>query len=244
MGELSLFSKQVKKAFKLFGLDLIRYRPTSHPEAKKAAQIQDRAINVVLDVGANTGQYAEHLREIGYQGKILSFEPLKEAFKTLEKKASTDPVWKVYNFALGSEESKLDIHVAESSASSSLFDATENLISLHPTSRVVEKDTVQVKCLDSLFEELCPDGSNVFLKIDTQGYEKEVLFGAQGSLNRIEMIQVEMSFVPLYEGQTLFEELYRWLCEHGYRLSCFEGAWWDPKTGDMMQVDGVFQREK
>ncbi len=244
MGELSLFSRQVKKVFKRFGLDLVRYRPSSHPEAKRAAQIRDRAINVVLDVGANTGQYAKHLREMGYRGKILSFEPLAEAFKLLEKASASDPSWEVYNFALGSEESESEIHVAESSPSSSLLVTNEKLVSMHPTSRIVEKEIVQVKRLDCLFEDMCPAGSNVFLKIDTQGYEEEVLLGARDSLPRIDMIQVEMSFVPLYKGQTLFEELYRWICKHGYRLSCFEGAWWDQKTGDLMQVDGIFQRVK
>jgi FkbM family methyltransferase len=233
-----------KRLFKSCGLDIGRYSPASHPEAKWLRQMKDRGINVVLDVGANTGQYASYLRELGYKGLICSFEPLGTAFGELERAASRDASWKAFNYALGSQEGEVEMRVAESSPSSSLLEATDDLLSIHPAAGTLKSEAVVVKPLDSLFRELCPESAKVLLKIDTQGYEMEVLLGSQKSLPAIEMIQVEMSFHPLYKGQPLFDELYSWICGQGFHLSCLYDDWWDPKTGDLMQVDGVFHRPR
>ena len=219
-----------------------RWRAASHPLAKRQRQLQDFHIDLLLDVGANAGQYVRNIRDLGYTGRIVSFEPLSAAFELLRENADRDPAWDIRNFALGSAEEKLEIHIAENSWSSSLLNVNDNHVSAMPSARSVGSETIEVKTLDSAYEGIDQGEQNILLKIDTQGYEKRVLEGGLKTLERVKLMQLEMSFVPLYDGQPLFAEMYDWICEHGFQLATLEEGWWDPNTGTLMQIDGVFQR--
>ncbi len=242
MSGRSFVKQQAKNALRAIGFDLIRYQTSSHPLAKRAEQMRKRKINRVLDVGANTGQYDSDLRDLKYSGSVVSFEPLSVAFATLAKNAARDPLWSVHNYALGEEESEQEIFIAENTWSSSLLNVTDIHVAATSSSRSVDHETIQVKPLDSIFNDVCDVADKILLKIDTQGYEKHVLLGARESLPSIDMIQIELSFASLYDGQPLFTEMYQWLCEHSFQLACFEEPWWDNQTGQLMQIDGVFQR--
>jgi hypothetical protein len=80
------------------------------------------------------------------------------------------------------------------------------------------------------------------MKIDTQGYESRVLQGAQGSLARIDTVQMELSLVPLYEGELLFQEMWELLRAKGYTLVAIESGFSAPASGQLLQVDGIFHR--
>ncbi|TWU28092.1 FkbM family methyltransferase [Bythopirellula polymerisocia] len=232
----------VKKRMQGIGIDLARYQASSHPVAKRAQQLRDHSIDCVLDVGANTGQYARNLRDLGYRGRIVSFEPMLKAYGTLIKNAASDRNWETLNIALGESSGEMTIKIAENSWSSSLLDVKDSHISAMSSARCVGSETIEVKRLDDVLGGICKPGENIFLKIDTQGFEKQVLEGAQQSLPKIDMLQIEMSFVELYENQALFVEMYELVCKQGFQLTCLEDLWWDQNTGQLMQVDGVFQR--
>lgn len=82
------------------------------------------------------------------------------------------------------------------------------------------------------------------MKIDTQGFEKDVLAGGTQSLLQIDAIQIEMSLVPLYDGQALFDELYEYLFDRDYRMVSIEPGFEDSESGQLLQIDGIFKRRK
>jgi len=228
---------------KAAGYDIVRFTPEFHPLARRKKILASFNIDTMLDIGANTGQYALQLRkEIGYVNKIISFEPLSAAFDVLKTNAKSDPNWQVFNFALGDTEEKKEINIAENSYSSSMLDMLPSHLESAPTSRYIGKETITVKKLDYLFSDICKQNANVYMKIDTQGFEYKVLNGAEKSLSQIDIIQIEMSLVPLYQGEILFDEMLNLMNEKGYNLIAIEPGFANPETGQLLQVDGIFRR--
>ena len=235
--------RSIRKLLWKLGYDITKFRPASHPMARRKQLLESYAIDTVLDIGANTGQFARQLRDyLGYAGRILSFEPLSTAFRALKAGAEGDPAWQVFNFALGDAAEKREINVAGNSYSSSLLGMLPAHLQSAPDSRTVGKETIEIRTLDSLFGELCKAARNLYMKIDTQGYESKVLKGAENSLARIDTVQVEMSLVPLYEGELLLNEMCALLSGRGYTLVALENGFSDPASGQLLQVDGIFHR--
>src|SRR5262245_257178 len=220
---------ELRKRLWSVGYDLSRFDPASHPIARRRQLLMQLRIDVVLDVGANVGQWAGELRdEVGFEGGIRSFEPMRAAFERLENRAAGDADWQVFNFGFGDESGERVIHVSANSYSSSLLEMLPAHEQAAPESKVVGHETVTVKTLDEVFEDVCSPADRVFLKIDTQGYEGRVLHGAQRSLARIDAVQLEMPLVPLYEGELAFVELVRLLQDAGYELVALEQGFNDP----------------
>jgi FkbM family methyltransferase len=232
---------QIRRLLWKFGYDITR----SHPIARAQQLLRSYAIDTVLDIGANSGQFAEYLRkDLGYTKRILSFEPLSSAFSLLKAKTDNDPYWDAFNIALGDTEGPSEIYIARNSYSSSLLDMLPSHLRSAPNSGYTGKETVEVKKLDSIFENLCDVNSTVYMKIDTQGFESKVLKGAQNALQRIHTVQMEMSLVPLYKGEMLFDELYSLMNEYGYSLVAIMPGFADINSGQLLQVDGIFHRFK
>jgi FkbM family methyltransferase len=231
-----------KRLLRKLGFDVTRYQPRTHALAKKSDLRRKLGIDLVLDVGANIGQFAEELRRDDYRGRIVSFEPLSAAFATLQDRAQRDPDWDALNIALGSSEGVQTIHVTEANWSSSLLPVSQLSVEAHPTTKIVASESIQVRRLDSVLPELQADGRKIWLKIDAQGFELEVLRGGVEALTQVSMLQLEMSFVHLYEGQPLFDEVYHWALSQGFRLGSLEGISWHPQNGELLWLDGVFHR--
>lgn len=232
-----------KKVLRKIGYDITRFSPQISPLARKKRLIESFAINVTLDVGANTGQFAKKLRnDIGFSGKIVSFEPLSSAFELLKRNASRDPEWEVINCALGDTEEKKKINIAGNSYSSSLLNMLPAHMDFAPESEYIGQELIEIRTLDSIIDNVCSREDNIFLKIDTQGFEGKVIRGGGASLDRIATIQLEMSLIPLYEGELLFNGLYDLLYDKGYSLVSIEPGFLDSKTGQLLQVDGIFHR--
>lgn len=232
----------LKRLIRRGGYDVSRYQPRTHAVAKKFDLMRRLGVDLVLDVGANTGQFAGELREQGYQGRIISFEPIPSVYRELERNAAADPLWTTKNYALGNEDGGQTIHVSQKSWSSSLLEVTAASTSAFPDSRAVSTETISVRRLDSVFHELDADGAKIWLKVDTQGYEMRVLEGAVNSLGRVAMLQLELAFVPMYEGQALFHDVYHWVVARGFRLGSMECLNWNPESGELLWLDGVFHR--
>ena len=233
----------VRKALRKFGVDLVRYSYMSHPTARKMHFMNETGITLVWDVGANEGQYAHELRLAGYDGKIISFEPLSEAYAKLDESAKNDVNWSTCNFAMGDEDGLVDINVSGNSLSSSFL----NMLSKHsdaaPESKYCDKEQVVVKRVDSIINDISSEQDRVYMKIDAQGFERNVINGAMGSFDRIEMIQVETALVPLYDGETLFFEMNNFLYECGYCLVSIDPpAFSDPVSGEVLQIDATYRK--
>lgn len=233
---------EMRKLLWKLGYDFSRFAPVSHPIARRKSLFRFYDINTVLDIGANSGQFGRELRkEIGFNERILSFEPLSTAFVLLKEHARHDPRWEAFNFAIGDTNEKKEINIAGNSYSSSLLDMLPAHLQSAPESKYVGRETIEIRTLDSIFEGLKAAG-NVYMKIDTQGFESKVLKGAGKSLPSIGTVQLEMSLVPLYDGELQFVEMCSLMERKGYNLVALENGFTDDASGQLLQVDGIFRR--
>lgn len=223
------------------GLELQDYAPQLLDEERRRVRILDRGnVDLVIDVGAAGGRFGMELREAGYHGSIVSLEPLSGAFSRLEKVCAGDPNWRCMQVALGAADGNAEINVAANSDSSSLLEMADRHAETEPDSAYVGTEQIEVRTLDSLWEELAADATHPFLKLDVQGYELEVLKGAKESLPRLSGIQAELSLVPLYEGGPLWREVIDQIEGSGFELRSLETGFYDRRTGEVLQLDGTF----
>ena len=221
---------------------MVRYALRTHPLARRKKLLESSRIDVVLDVGANKGQYAQELRATGYKGRIVSFEPLSSAYRQLSENAKGDDKWDTMNFALGATNGTTEINVSANSVSSSILEMLPSHLKAAPSSKYVAKEKIAIKTLDSNFHDFCSESNNVLLKIDTQGFEQYVLEGAEEFLQFVEIIEIEMSLVPLYQGNVLFFDMCDILYRKGFCIFSIEPGFSDNKTGQLLEVDGIFYR--
>ncbi|RZI96476.1 MAG: FkbM family methyltransferase [Microbacterium sp.] len=204
-----------------------------------ARTLDSRGIDAVIDVGANVGQFASLLRSAGYTGRIVGYEPLNGAFSTLSRRAAKDAAWSVHHAAVGAEPGTTRINVSANSFSSSIRPMTDKHRTAAPGSDYVATETVTVTTVAQVVADHGLDPARTLLKIDTQGFEDEVLRGAGGLVGRFAAVQLELSFVELYAGQRLHDELVRDMTTAGYRIQQLEPGFSD-QTGRLLQVDGLF----
>lgn len=211
------------------GLDSLRSKLfAAHPNA------------VALDVGANTGQYAERLRDYGFAGQIHSYEPGQAAFTILSGRARHDPRWEPHQLALSDFEGTTELLLSANSVSSSLLEVAEAHVAADPRSRIVDREEVPVSTLDTQASSLL--GTPLFLKLDVQGAEQKVIAGGEQTLSHCVGVQVELSFAPLYHDQANWLELSRTLQDRGFLLRYIEPGFESP-AGLCLQAEGLFIRQ-
>ena len=234
--------KIVKIIARKMGLAISRY-PT--PEERRLGKIFEVfQIDLLLDVGANTGQYVQYVRDLGYKNQVISFEPVSVSFQELNRKASLDPLWQVHQRALGSKAGSNAINISANSFSSSLLEILPSHLNAAPQSKVIDKEMITIETLDHFLEGMSNLSKRIFLKIDTQGYELEVLKGAEKILPEIICVQIELSLIPLYKTETMYDELLTFFKEKGFELYTLEPGFFDEQTGRLLQMDGVFVNKK
>lgn len=207
-------------------------------------------INLVLDVGANTGQFVHQCRAAGYQGEILSFEPSAAAHAALLQSAASDPQWTVADrVALGATTGEVEINIAANSYSSSILPMLDSHLAAAPNSAYLQKEKVPLRRLDDLLAHHLADhptttapSHHIFLKLDVQGYESQVLAGAAQLLHHTLAVQLEMSLLPLYDGETLMPQMHAAMTAKGFDLWDLEPSFRDPATGRLLQIDAIFTR--
>jgi len=201
-------------------------------------------ITLVLDVGANVGQYATALRGSGYRGRIVSFEPVTASHGALVKRAAADSDWTVADrMALGDAERTATIHVSNRSDMSSLLPIAEETLAALPKSFTVGEETVPQHRLDSVFDRYARADDRIFLKLDTQGSEFAALRGAESVLPRVHGVQAELSLIPNYAGETLYLEILQFLEGRGFRTHLILPGYYSGRHGRQFQLDAVLFRE-
>jgi len=225
------------------GVDYRRYNACNFACLRRARNLSTLGIRKVFDVGAHDGGYGRELREHGYAGAILSFEPLTAPYQRLANIALLDGNWCANPIALGNSSCEGSINVSCHPSSSSLLGMTGAHEKANPGSQYQGQETVRIERLDSYVMANDIKGSPAWLKVDVQGYEKNVLEGAGSLLREFAGIELELSLVPLYEGAPLVEEMILYLRQQGFAPTSFEDVFVDPDTAKVLQVNGIFLRD-
>ena len=148
------------------------------------------------------------------------------------------------NIALGNSNHETVINVANNLSSSSILSMKDAHKEADPSVLYSGSEKIQVFTLDNVWDKYFNNFKpNYYLKIDTQGFERDVLFGAEKSLSKITGIQLEMSLVELYEGEWLFDQMLQFLSDKGFILHSVEPQFYNTKSGHLLQLDGIFYRK-
>ena len=189
---------------------------------------------VIFDIGANVGQSVDRFRTFSKTAKIHSFEPNPVVFEKLKKKQTNDKNLECYNVGIGSEIGNLKFNIQPDSGASSFYkmnidgDAfklsntleakkNHNLTTLKQNINFNTEIDVTVKTLDSIFKDNIPDRVDL-IKIDTQGYEEEVLLGASNILKKTLIVEAEVIFSDAYNKSASLKGIESILEKHGFIL--------------------------
>lgn len=218
--------------------------PTQDSESNRLVSLLSaHGITHILDAGANIGQYATRLRRAGYVGRITSFEPGSAAHSQLSAAAAADPLWNVApRLALGAQPGAGTLHVSNRTDMNSLLPVADATLKALPKSFETGQETVEIARLDALFDRFVGPDEKVFLKLDTQGSEMSILDGARGIVDRLTGMQLELSLLPLYEGETTYLELLRRLEADGFEAYWFLPGYFSKRIGRQLQMDGILFR--
>lgn len=224
--------RNTRAAVRHMGYDISSYTSSFEQLQRRLLSAE---VDLVVDVGANVGQYAQRLRHLGYAGKIVSFEPIQAAFEELQRACGSDPLWDAHRFALAAAPGAADINVSRNVVSSSLLQVAPAHTQATSGAETARVERVQLSTLDEQLR--ADDSTRLWLKLDVQGFEAEVLAGSAQTLTRAVAVQLEVSFDLLYEGQASWTDLYRSLDELGFSLRHIEPGYADGSTGFLQQAD-------
>lgn len=201
------------------------------------SQIEKSGVELVLDVGANLGQFAKDLMLSGYVNQIHSFEPVKSQYEFLRKSALKNNRWKTYNFAFGDQNAEEKMFVSHNSGlSSSFLRMNYNHYNNFPSAKITRSETVQIRTLYEYVDATGLEPQTTLLKLDVQGFESKVLVGCQDYLKHFALCFLEVSLIPLYDGELTFLEVLDFLVANGQELiDVRRGV--QAKNGDLLQLD-------
>lgn len=180
-------------------------------------------VDCVFDVGGNLGQYHDLLRQdVGFEGWILSFEPVAKYVKILQGKSVSDVKWRIFDFALGSTDDVTPINVTKSPGLNSFLEPRTDVVQdFWSADEVIGIEEVRIRVLDGIFQSLRDEFgfSSPYLKLDTQGFDLEVLKGTVQSLPIFRALQTEASIKPLYQEMPDYRDVIVHLAGAGFELS-------------------------
>ncbi len=234
----------IKSLFRSVGLDLVKHPYTDITSSLDYLKLlNNHKVDMVLDVGANVGQYASDLFKIGYKGKIVSFEPMSKEYEVLKKAAASNSNWIVApQAAIGDYNGEVEINISENSVSSSILPLTDYVKETAPATRYVSVEKVKIKTLSDAALPFIEKAERPFLKIDVQGYEEKVLLGAANIMPKLQGVHLEFSLKPLYENESSFEDMLRLVKSFGFEPCYFIPHHTTESMGRLLQMDGVFYR--
>lgn len=232
-----MLGKCVRGFLAKLGLSVVRSYQTY--EADRLATMKRWSTDLVIDVGANVGQYASKLRREGFKGQILSVEPLPDAFIRLQQAMNSDVNWQGVNAAAGPCRTTMTLNVSADSVCSSLLSPSQVLLDAIPSAKIVQAITVDVIPLDELDY---PKFASMWLKLDVQGFEKQALEGARSILKRVRVLELELGLKPSYNASYTVEDAIPDLQAMGFSLVSIGRGVSDPNSGQLIDADMLFER--
>jgi FkbM family methyltransferase len=239
------FERITKKIFQNFGILIRKYNPATSEELRRIKLLEHYQIDLVFDIGANKGQYAMGIMDAGYRNRIVSFEPLSKVHRELQETSKKFSNWAVaQRCAIGAKKEEIEINISANSVSSTLLPMLDTHLEGAPESKIIGKEKVTVLPLDEIGKTYVNAEKNIFIKIDVQGFEREVLKGAVEFIEKAKGIEMEISLVPLYEGQIwLLPQVLEFMEQRNFQLRSIMPAFTDPKTGNVLQCNGIFFKQ-
>lgn len=226
----------IKKLLRKFGYDIVRHHPVYNIALKKYA------VETVIDIGANTGQFALDIHQRIPNATIYSFEPLHDTFLTLTENLQAVQNFKAFNVGLGERNETASILRSSFTPSSSLLPMTELHKKLYPKSSGATPEIINIKRLDDMVGSM-PITGNLLVKLDVQGYEDKVLRGGKGLISKATILLIETSFVQLYENQPLFDDIYSLVRELGFTYKGSRERHYSKETGELIYEDAIFTKD-
>lgn len=242
-----MIKKLIHHSLSLFNLQL--YRMPTAEELKQIAEAERRRtlwlrnmnIETILDIGANTGQFAKSMHELFPKARLYSFEPLKDCYDELLVQFKKVPQFQAFNVALGDETGLVEIHRSEYSPSSSLLPMKELHKTCFPYTKEEIIQKINIVRLDDIADSLNLR-KPMLVKLDVQGYEDKVISGGKSVIGQADIVITELSVEQLYDGQPLFDEIYKTMTSMGFQYRGNYEQLCSPDDGRVLQVDGIFTR--
>lgn len=213
-----------------------KFAPTNED---KFNWLKNLNIRTILDIGANTGQFAADIHAILPEATIYSFEPLQDCYEQLVTRMQGVPKFGAFAFALGSGTYETEIRRSEFSPSSSMLRMGELHKRAFPFSSGEGLERIALKQLDDVARTL-ELVDNILIKIDVQGFEDKVIGGGVTTIQSAKLLIIETSFERLYEGQPLFDTIYETLRRMGFAYHGNFAQLLSPVDGGVLQADSIF----
>lgn len=238
------FKNSINNFLQIFNLYLQKRHPGVDPAEQLLTTFKYFNIDYVIDVGANVGQFASELLENKFEGHIISFEPLTDAHNQLTAHSIKYKNWEVYErAAVGNDEGEIQINISGNSVSSSILDISNVHLNASNSSAYIGSEETKITKIDSVFDNgKVLIGKSAFLKIDTQGFEWEVLLGAKNTIKNVKGVLCELSFDNLYNGQKNWAEIVAYLENCGFVLWSIQYGLTDKDSGRTLQCDAIFYK--
>lgn len=194
---------------------------------------------VLVDVGANNGDYLSSALRLVSPQMVIAFEPLSSCHKLLEAALASAKKPILVKAAASDKPGKGEINVTGDSKMSSVLAPDSRLATAYkPGDLAVQRQTaVRLARIDDIVPAKCRIG---MLKIDVQGYEISVLRGAEDTLRRTDAVQIEINYVSHYQGACSFNEIHDFLTSRSFQLHAVS----DPYYGDgrPLWADAIYAR--
>jgi FkbM family methyltransferase len=239
-----MIKKIIKNIASKFGFQISKIAPNNCPSYQLQKFYDEMNIDLIIDIGANEGQFIRDARKWGYRGEVWSFEPSRCAFNLLYQNSINDPKWCIYHQAVGDFDGEIELNISKNSVSSSILGMEKLHLETALSSIYIDAEVVKISRLDAFCEKEQVSNKNYFVKIDVQGYEANVLKGGMSTLKNARGVLCELSLVPLYEEQELWLSMVRKFDELGLSIWSIYPGFTDQNTGKTLQVDVILFNRK
>lgn len=243
--EGALVKRGLKAILRGLGYQITRFPDPHSHEQLLGALLSRLGVNCAIDVGGHSGEFYRLLRRLRYGGRIVSFEPLAESYERLERATAGDPDWRGFAVALGGECGTLSLNVPASTGFASFLRPNDYCVERFPDARWVGRaEPVKIERLESLYPEIVEgiERPRVFLKMDTQGWDSQVLDGAGAALADVVALQSEVSVIPIYEGMRTFVQSLAHYESLGFELADLFPVTFDAAGLGVIEYDCVMRR--
>ena len=234
----------MKKIFRKFVSKFSKYSHIYENAFDLVKTINFYGIDLVIDIGASTGEYAKMLRRFGYKNYIFSVEPVSKSFNLLNKNCSSDKKWSSRQYIISTQEkNKIKINVSKDFDNSSILSSTDLHLKNHKGAEFSYSEEIKSRSLDQLLNDEVGTQKNMMLKIDTQGTESDILKSGNSSLDKFKLIQIELSIHKLYSGQKLWIEIIQFMQERKFKVWNVIPGYKKKDNGQLLQLDAIFYKE-